>query len=439
MIRSIRRHLLTWLLSALFVVTAATGGATYFKVREEVNELLDYQMRQIALSLSRQVRPSPVLPILPPAEREEENDFRIQLRTRSGALLYSSLPATVAPAPARPGFTTLPGPSGPWRVFTLRDRQIIQVYQSLAARREMAADIALRALLPQLWLMPLLALLMGVAVGRSLRPLASLTAHLQARRPLELDPLPAAGMPAEIRPVIRAMNHLLARLENAFSLQRRFVADAAHELRTPLTAIRLQAQAIERTPDPAARTEAIRQLTGGVDRAAHLVTQLLLLARHDPDMARQPLTPVTLIPVMHAVLAQYAPLAQARGIDLGVAELTPATIVGDPEALHVLLGNLVDNAIRYTPSGGAVDVGLRSAGSAVTLSVTDTGPGIAPAERAHVFDRFHRGRHPTIDGNGLGLAIVRDIAQRHQAEIRLGDGPNRTGLTIEVIFPAASS
>ncbi|MFZ5660266.1 MAG: ATP-binding protein [Pseudomonadota bacterium] len=439
MIGSIRRHLLTWLLSALFLVTVITGGATYFKVREEVDELLDYQMRQIALSLSRQARPAPVLPILPPAEREEENDFRVQLRTRSGVLLYSSLPATVAPASARPGFAILPGPSGPWRVFTLRDRQIIQVYQSLAARREMTADIALRALLPQLWLMPLLALLMGIAVGRSLRPLASLATHLQARRPLELVPLPVAGMPAEIRPVIRAMNQLLARLENAFSLQRRFVADAAHELRTPLTAIRLQAQAIERASDPAARAAAIRQLMGGADRAAHLVTQLLLLARHDPDVARQPLTPVALIPVVHAVLAQHAPLAQAQGIDLGVAELAPATVAGDPEALHVLLGNLVDNAIRYTPSGGVVDVGLRSSGNAVTLSVTDTGPGIPPAERARVFDRFHRGRHPAVAGNGLGLAIVRDIAQRHRAEIRLGDGPKRTGLSVEVIFPAAAS
>lgn len=203
-----------------------------------------------------------------------------------------------------------------------------------------------------------------------------------------------------------ALNGLLHRLDDALAAQRQFTADAAHELRSPLTALSLQAQVVERAIDPVKRATALTTLRHGIARATHLVEQLLILARLDPEAVRQLLVPLRLDELARAVVGDFVPLAAEKGIDLGVTVAEPMLVSGDAETLRILL----DNAIRYMPAGGRVDVSVRAENDAVRLDVADTGPGIPPAEHARVFDCFYRGLGNAEPGSGLGLAIVRRIA-----------------------------
>ena len=228
---------------------------------------------------------------------------------------------------------------------------------------------------------------------------------------------------------------MLERLGRSLDVQREFVADAAHELRTPLTALRLQIQLAERAATEAERAAAFERLKGGTERATRLVEQLLAMARSDPEAAERPFVDVDLTAIARDTVAEFAPIAEANGIDLGYAGDAPVNVHGDPESLRVMLGNLVDNAIRYTPSGGTIDVVVAGSGESASLTVTDDGPGIPPEDRERVFDRFYRRASTDTTGSGLGLAIVRRIAQRHRASIELGDGLHGRGLKVTVLFP----
>jgi two-component system OmpR family sensor kinase len=202
-------------------------------------------------------------------------------------------------------------------------------------------------------------------------------------------------------------------------VQRAFVADAAHELRTPLTALKLQIQLAERATSEAERKTAFAELSHGFERATHLVQQLLTLARQEPGTAQKVRQPVDLVALARNVVADLAPTANARNIDLGIQAETPAIIHGDGDALRVLLGNLVDNAIRYTPDGGTVDVSIHADGETTSISVEDSGPGIPDSDLERVFDRFYRVPGVRVEGSGLGLAIVRQIADANDAQVSL--------------------
>jgi two-component system OmpR family sensor kinase len=262
-----------------------------------------------------------------------------------------------------------------------------------------------------------------------------MAAALGRRTPGSLDALPQRGLPVEIRPLVQAVNDLLTRLARALESQKAFVADAAHELRTPLTAVQLQIQLAERAQTDDERKAAFAQLKQGQARAAHLVLQLLTLARQEPGVAAQALVPVDLAQVVPLVVSEYAPLAAERNIDLGVGESRQASVYGDLEALRVMLGNLVDNALRYTPPGGTVDVALRSRDGCAVIEVSDTGPGVPEEDRQRVFDRFYRRDTAHSAGSGLGLAIVKNIAVRHHAGIVLEDRVPGPGLRVTVTFP----
>jgi len=295
--------------------------------------------------------------------------------------------------------------------------------------------MALRTMLPLLVLMPLLILLIWITVGRGLKPLNVVASAVGMRSAEALQPLPEHGLPTEVKPLVSALNELLARLGRSLSFQRSFIADAAHELRTPLAAVQLQIQVAERTRTDDERAAAFAQLKGGVDRATRLVEQLLALARYEPEAAEQPFAPVNLTDIARDVVVERAPIADAKEIDLGLSSVAPTQIMGDAEALRVMLGNLVDNAIHYTPTRGTVDLEVRTQSNVSCLVVTDTGPGIPPAERERVFDRFYRGDTAGQTGSGLGLAIVRRVAQRHRASIELGEGSGGRGLKVTVCFP----
>lgn len=429
---SIRHKLLAWLLAAVLVAGLIAAWGVYRQARAELDDIFDYNLRQMALSLRDG---SFGAAISSPEEFATEFDFAIQIWNRDGVRLYFSQPDAVLPNRARLGYDNVETRSGTWRAFSIQERgTTIQVAQPMASRNRLAADAALRTLGPFLVLLPLLGLLVWVAVGRELRPLETVARAVGKRSATALDPLPAVGLPDEVRPLVGALNELLDRLGRALALQRDFVADAAHELRTPLAALRLQIQLAARAGTDAEREAAFATVMGGLDRATRMVEQLLTLARQDPEAGERTMAAVDLAALARQVVTERSPLAEARHIDLGVGGATAVTITADAEGLRVMLANLVDNALHY--ASGHVDVNVQSGAEGVVLEVIDDGPGIPVAERERVFDRFYRRAGTEVPGSGLGLAIVSNIAGRHRARITLDDAPGGRGLAVRVRFPA---
>jgi two-component system, OmpR family, sensor kinase len=434
---SIRRWLLAALLAALAGAGLAATAATYFSAREEVDSLLDEELRQVALSL----RDHAVLDLrrLESVAANPAQRVLVQIWDPSFDRPYVSRLAGASPMPRTDeGYATLLHDERSWRVFTLyTGRQLIQVAQPTLLRTELAARTAWRLLLPVLVLLPFLGLAGWWIVGRGLAPLGRIAGAVKERSPTALTPVPTAGLPMEIRPLAEALNDLLGRLDQSFSLQRRFAADAAHELRTPLTALNLQLQLAERAQTDEDRSRAFERLRQGIRRATRLVQQLLTMARLDPDAATAVPATVDLDALVASVVEDARPLAAERSISLECRDSAGAHIVlGSEDALRLLFNNLVDNAIRYTPEGGRVSTAVSLDADGVQVVVEDTGPGIPEEERERVFDRFYRGRSAGSTGTGLGLAIVSQVTEMHRGTVKLGvaDGG---GLRVCVRIPAS--
>ncbi len=432
---SIRGRLLVWLLGALVVAGLLIGYSAYYRSQEDLNDLLDYQLKQLAFSLSRQsVGRAPTAPGLLP-----EPDFITQVWDKDGVLMFYSRPNFAIPMRPRPGFSNVDWNGQSWRVFTQLDGlRIIQVAHPLSLRQEMAADLTRRAVLPLAALLPLLALGIWAIVGRALRPLSSISAAVRARTPSALQPLPERDVPEELVPLVGSLNDLLARLNRALEVQRQFVADAAHELRSPLTAVRLQLQLLTRADSAEERALALERLERGVQRSTRLVQQLMTLARQDPQEPEEAHAPVDLDRLVREVAADFEPLAERNGLSLDLDSHAPLQILGDEDSLRVMLGNLVDNAIRYTPRGGTVTVRARAEGPDAVLEVEDSGPGIPADQRDRVFDRFYRvpRQDETVEGSGLGRAIVKRVIDRHRGRIALDSGKGGSGLRVSIRLPA---
>lgn len=432
---SIRRHLLLWLLLALGLALAGGGGTVYLSARDVVNEIADLHMRQVAGAL-----PSQSFPAIHAISKQEELNERIALQIwdRSGGTLYQSDHSSGLPQRAEIGFTTVAGANGAdWRVYSeLAGDNVIQVAQPISARSDMAARMALRTVGPLLIVFPLLALAILLTVRRGLLPLERIAFQVERRSAESLDPLNPGPMPSEVQPLVGALNGLLDRLRHAFDTQRAFVADAAHELRTPMAALKLQTQIAERAPTAAERARTLHALHAGIDRASHLIQQLLDLAREEDAAQSAVHVRCALDSLVREAVAERAALAIERGIDLGVARADPVSVMGDHASLQRLAGNLIDNALRYTPRGGRVDVDAIRAVGAVLLRVSDTGPGIPVEHRERVFDRFYRVPGMRESGSGLGLPIVRSIASAHCANVSLDDNPGG-GLRVTVSFLVA--
>ena len=435
---SLRLRLLVFLLAAIALTAAVQGLLAYRSALAEADALFDYQMQQTAYALRAG---------LPPDARasgnalpEYQNDeLIVQVWTNEGLRIFESAVGAALPQKAVLGFTELQARGITYRVFSLQTRsQVIQVAQDMSARSAMARALALRSLLPLALMAPLLALAVWWAVGRQLAPVQRVRSQLAQRRPDDLTPVGTTGLPSELQPLVREFNALLARVQQAFDAQQHFVADAAHELRSPLAALKLQVQGLQRAPDAATRALAVERLGSGIDRATRLVEQLLALARQEAQIASgAPPQPVVLAGLARQAVLDAAPAAQQRGIDLGLAPLAPgaegASVPGHAQALAILLRNLLDNAIKYTPEGGRVDVQLQAGADAVTLLVDDSGPGIAPEERARALQRFHRSPQAegaSAPGSGLGLAIADSIARLHGARLELADAPQLGGLRV---------
>jgi signal transduction histidine kinase len=304
----------------------------------------------------------------------------------------------------------------------------------------MAGESAAKVFPPLLGLVLLVGGLLVFGLRRGLKPLDATAQDVAKRSARSLNAIMLDDTPREISPLVLAINGLMSRLALAFAAQRRFLADAAHELRTPVTALRLQLQLLERARDEAERRQALTELAAGIDRSQHLIAQLLLVARSDPDGEVMRRDVVDLSGLARAAVAASSVKADHLGLDLGADAPAAVWVDGDEGQLTVLLSNLVENALRYTPVGGTVDVAAGMQGGVPVLRVIDNGPGIPAAERERAFDRFYRceaaqGQARDSSGSGLGLAIVRAIAERHGARVELKPGPSGRGLVAEVTFP----
>ena len=432
---SIRRQLLVSLLSTLVLIGLFAALGIYLIVEDEFNELFDYELRQVALSFRDDSLGSPIAP--PVQIVDGEDDLVIQIWNRAGVLAYVSDVLPVPPPRAPAGFSSVSTPGTEWRTFNIKLREhTIQVAQPKSVRHALAVDAAVRTLLPILFLVAALGLVIWFIIGKGLRPLKKVTDAVEQRSASALQPLPDTDLPREVQPLVTALNHLLGRLGHTLEMRRTFIADAAHELRTPLTAVQLQIQLARRATSDDERAAAFVQLDEGVKRAIHLVQQLLTLARQEPELAERSSAPVELAQLARQAVADHASIAEAKDIDLGVDSEAPVWVSGDFEALRAMLGNLIDNAIRYIQRGGKVDVGVNTQNNQPVLSVTDNGPGIPAEFRDRAFDRFSRLEGSAELGSGLGLAIVKNVVLRHHATVALEAAEHDRGLRVMVRFPA---
>ena len=438
--KSIRRALLLSLLAGLAAIGVLASGATYVAARHEIGELLDLQLKQLANS----TRIDDLLRGRQPgfdshngANEDGVVELVTQIWDRDGVLVYWSRPGLGLPVPVTPGYATVRVDRRNWRVYTLvQGTHALQVAQAEDEREAIATQTAVRTLLPFIVLIPLFGLMIWYAVGRGLRPLFAMSQAVAKRQPDALAPIAERNLPQELQPLAGSLNALLARLDSALGAQRRFTADAAHELRTPLAALKLQLDVARRANDQPARVAAYDDLDAGVERASHLVDQLLTLARIEPEALATRAVDCDLASIAKDAIVARGGLAAQRHIDLGLARETPAKVRGDPASLAILLSNLLDNALRYAPEGGKIDVALDNDDGRAVLTVADNGPGIPPDERARVFDRFFRSADNREPGSGLGLSIVKRIADAHRAAIELGAPEQGSGLVVTVRFPA---
>lgn len=433
---SLRRRLVLVLVIGLLVGGAAGGMGFYWQAVEELGEMFDDRLVGINQALNPQTFEAAGIA----AEKSDEDgeDIVIQHWGADGRLLYHSSVTDRAPRPQASGLRTLETRAG-WRSYSraMPDGTLLQTAQALSARRELAAGTALRMLLPFGLLLPALAAFMAWTVSRQLHPLRALARHLQRRKVLEISAISVPDAPAELAPVVDALNQLLTRQAQAAQQRQVFLADAAHELRTPLAVVSLQAQRVQDASTYRDRREANQALQQGVERTNRLVSQLLALARSESAVTALQLAPLDLEQRLREWLAALIPLAEAKGVDLGLISADTCTLLADREGLRSAITNLVDNALRHTPSGGRVDVSLRVVGRVAVLTVADTGPGIPAAMRKTMFDRFAQGAYGDNGGSGLGLAIVHRVVDQHGGKVELEGGEAGTGLLVQVSLPVA--
>jgi two-component system sensor histidine kinase QseC len=436
---SLKQRLLLLSLTIVLAVWVAASLFTYFDARAEFEELLDAHLAQSASLLVVQT----------------SNDFD-EIETEHAPLLHKYsrrvafqvwdagrvLRLHSANAPAHLLSTMEQGYSDSmidgkrWRVFSTRDasgNNLIQVAERTEVRDELAENIAGNLLKPLLVSLPLLALLLWIAVSRSLRPLVKLTAEVGQREPENLLALAVINAPAEVLPLIERLNQLFTRMDAFLQNERRFTADAAHELRTPVGGIKAQAQVALASINDEQRRHALDNVILGCDRATRLIEQLLTLARID-HLGDDSTESCPLKALAAEVIAQIAPMALKQAVRLELNEGEERVINGNPLLLRVLLRNLIDNAVRHTPSGTRVNIDVSVLAGQTCLSVTDSGPGIPEDELSRVAERFYRPLGTTASGSGLGLSIVKRIAEIHHATLDIEPSNPGTGLTVTLTF-----
>lgn len=436
---SLKQRLLLLTLTTVVVVWTGAAAFTYYDARHEFDEILDAHLAQSAALLV--IRASQDLDEIEtehaPLLHKYSRRVAFQVWEEGHVLRLHSANAPAQPlADREQGFSDSVIDGDRWRVFSTWDdsgKNLIHVAERTEVRDELARGIAGNLLEPLLFSLPLLALLLWVAVARGLRPLVKLTGEVAQREPDSLAPLDAGAVPREVVPLIERLNRLFSRIADSLQKERRFTADAAHELRTPVAGIKAQAQVARAASSEAERNHALDNAILGCDRAAHLIEQLLTLARID-TLGDDVTEACNLKGIAAEVIASIAPAALNQNIRLELTEGDEVVVRGNPVLLRILLRNLIDNAVRHTLPGTSVWISVSQEQGQVCLSVKDNGPGITEGELAKVTERFYRPVGALGSGSGLGLSIVKRIAEIHNASLRIAAQNQATGLVVTVIF-----
>lgn len=450
---SIRRRLSFGVFLIILLACTLGGAKGYFDARREVNELLDAQLAQSAHALmdlsSHELyeqlafnagTKSPRKGFKPQIHPYEQHvGFQIWSVGGRLAVRSPSVPETPLVEVDNQFLDRIIGFER-WRVFSIADKESgirVQVGEHYDQREDLSDEVALRLLTPLFVSLPLIVIMIWIWIGRAMRPLNKVAAEIAQREPENLQPVTTQGVPEEAKPMVDALNVLLDRVHVAYDNVRLFTANAAHELRTPLAALKVHSQVALRAEDDEERLLAMRRVERGVDWATSLVNQLLTLTRLEPDAAASEMADVPLHKLAEELIAELAPIAIKKQIDVSLDDTDCCVVSGNPGMLGILIRNLVENAIRYTPPAGRVDVSLVRVDDTVRLRVADSGPGIPEGERDKVFGRFYRGSEHEGEnkenGTGLGLAIVERICELHRARIELGES-SLHGLRVDVFF-----
>jgi len=432
--KSIRKELLTGLIAGIVVTTVVIGAVSLWSVRDEIHEIMDYEMEQTALFMlwnrgEKQVRTR--------SDFEESDEIISDVQVwDDDRLVYSTKDGSGVPLLSSAGFETVKTGGKTFRVFLLvRNGKKVQVSQAMDVRRRVITGVLLKILLPLLSMILIFLWWIPHAIRKSFRPLEKIRTNIRDRKASMLFPIPADGVPEEILPLVRELNSLLSRLDGALKNQKQFLADAAHELRTPLTAIDLQIQNAPYAATEEERKALMAKLKKGIDRASSMVNRLLTISRMESGFLKNEVFDVDMNMVAAKAMAESLPLAERKGMALKFEPKGYISIRGNGRSLEVMITSLLDNAIKYSPPETDIKVAVEAAAGAVILTVEDQGPGIPPDERDRVFGRFYRyGGHAT-PGSGLGLSIVREIADFHKAKISLDEGEGSVGLKVTVRFP----
>ena len=434
---SIQLRLSLWLSLSILIIAIVAGVFSFSTAYNEAHALQDDILRQVAILFDQQ------RVLAHRSERGGNRDSRVivQFLTNNAASPTELAAQAVLPLPLTlsDGMNTLTVNRLQYRVFvnTLPSGDRFAVAQETDVRDEIARNSALRTIMPFLILMPTLLFVIAHLVRKMLQPISSLAVEIDLRGDEELHPVRQDHIPSEIRPFVTAINRLLKRVALSMDTKRRFIADAAHELRSPLTALSLQAERLAGADMSEAARERLDALRQGIDRGRNLLDQLLTLARAQAETAA-PKKLISVQQIYRSVLEDLMPLAEAKQIDIGVEGENDIQLLVDEIDLRTVVKNLVDNAIRYTPVGGRIDLSVAMGSGHYILEFRDSGPGIPPSEHERVFDSFHRVLGTGEIGSGLGLSIVKAITDRIGARVQLGfaDELNQRGLCVKVLLQA---
>ncbi len=426
---SLRRTALAYVTVLLSIVGLAGSAIAYLYAHNAATEFLDGQLRQIALNAGAGASAQDASAL---GDQDPEDQFAVTIWGVDRTLVHASLPSVHIARRERPGYANVEAEGEQWRVYSTTDsRGTVQVAQREVVREEIARTAALGAAAPVLIAIPLAWLVVGWAMNRMLARLNALANELAQRSVGATAPIALDGIPAEVAPLAESMNSLIVRLRDAVEAQRRFISDAAHELRTPLAAMQIQADNLSGETG-GSQKGAAAAVSRGVRRASALVNQLLDLAKLDEKDAPRDET-VDVNALLLECIADHAPLAEEKEVDIEVNIERQARCLGAPDEVRALFSSLIDNAVRYTPLGGRIDVLIEERGGArFVVEIRNTGPGLPRGAEERVFDRFFRAAQQGMEGTGLGLAIARRVAERHGFGLTVANRSDGSGVVARV-------
>ncbi len=438
--RSIRKYLLIYSFLVAVITALIASYFTYKIAYLESNEVYDQNLKQIAITLKNQYafigspKKNKKVKNAISGKLDEEEEYIIQVRDKNYELIYTSYPSIKVPE-TKEGLHTIEFNGRYWHSYKAKaDYGSIQVSQPKDNRNAIINAFSKKIILPLLLQIPIIIILIGLFINKGLKPLSELSEAINKRDANSLLPITLENISTELVEPVNELNELLLRLGNSLEQQKQFIADAAHELRTPLTAIQLQLNILERAETNAEKIQATSKLSLGIKRCIELVEQLLLMAKTEFENANLPSVDFDLSELLKNLTKEYEPLSEEKNIELSLSLENNVIINGNERNTYIMISNLLNNAIIYTPEKGRIIIDLTKENAGITLKISDNGIGIASDERERIFDRFYRIPGYKVNGTGLGLSVVKSIADRYRIKVEVGVGIQGKGTSFTCYF-----